>query len=88
MVHFPDQITLVLRQRVLGQQVENLQPPEVVVSLQMQEQRLGAEVELQEQILRQILDPDFFDPLHHPHLLLALHHPLQSRDRQSASKQY
>ena len=88
MVHFQDQITLVLQLRqVLALLVENLQPLEVVVLLQMQGQQLGAEVELQEQILRQILDPDF-GPLHHQHSVLALHHPLQSRDQQLASKQY
>ena len=80
-------ITLVLQlQQVLGRQVENLQPPEVVVLLQIQEQQLEAEVELQEQILQQILDLGF-DPLHHHHLLLALRHPLQSRDQQLASEQ-
>ena len=86
-MHFQDQITLVLRQQVLGQQVENLQPPEVVVLMQALEQQLGEEVELLEQILQQILDPDF-DPLHHQHSVLALHRPLQSRDQQLASKQY
>ena len=82
-MHFQDQITLVLRQQVLGQQVENLQPPEVVVLMQALEQQLGEEVELLEQILQQILDP-----LHHQHSVLALHRPLQSRDQQLASKQY
>ena len=61
-------------------------PPGVVALLQMlEEQQQVLEVELPEQILLQILDPDF-DPLLHHHSLLALHHLLQSRDRQSVSK--
>ena len=68
-------------------QVENPQgPPEVVALLQMlEEQQQVLEVEPPEQILQQILDLDF-DPLLHRHSLLALHHLLQSRDRQSVSK--
>ena len=71
---------------MLAQLVESPQgPPVVVVLLQMLEGQQVLEVEPQEQILQQILDPDF-DPLLHHYFLLALRHPLQSGDQQLESK--
>ena len=76
-----------LQQQVLVQLVENPQPPEVAVVLQVLEQQQQVqEVALQEQILQQILDPDL-GPVHHHHPL-ALHHPLRSRAQQLVSEQF
>ena len=67
---------------MLAQLVESPQgPPVVVVLLQMLEGQQVLEVEPQEQILQQILDP-----LLHHYFLLALRHPLQSGDQQLESK--
>ena len=80
--------TLVLQQQVLVQLVENPQPPEVAVVLQVLEQQQQVrEVAPQEQIHQKILDLGL-GPVHHHQPLLALHHPLRSRDRQLASEQF